>query len=164
MRVWLARPRKPLRLDLTPGFARWCQKNRQRRRAFLSEYLKQWHISNPAASRVWNQSQPASQTTRRQAHRSALSNAPINDLGSDEWEWLVDIYEHRCAYCGRVDDHLTPDHILPLAMGGSNTLSNIAPACRACNTKKGARTPEQSQMNFAVVVDITHHLQQLGLM
>ena len=42
-----------------------------------------------------------------------------------------------CTYCGRLAD--TADHILPYALGGSNDLSNLTPACRSCNSSRGAK-------------------------
>lgn len=50
---------------------------------------------------------------------------------------------HRCAYC-RADLRKTKrhvDHIMPLALGGSNDKSNIQLTCQPCNLSKGARDP-----------------------
>jgi 5-methylcytosine-specific restriction endonuclease McrA len=43
-----------------------------------------------------------------------------------------------CVVCGTMED-LTFDHIVPLAKGGTNELSNLQVLCRACNSKKGAK-------------------------
>lgn len=43
-----------------------------------------------------------------------------------------------CAYCGRPATEV--DHIVPVSQGGTNTIHNLAPACTACNRRKGART------------------------
>lgn len=43
-----------------------------------------------------------------------------------------------CAYCGRVATEV--DHIIPVSAGGTNTIHNLAPACTACNRRKGAKT------------------------
>lgn len=42
-----------------------------------------------------------------------------------------------CTYCGRLAD--TADHILPHVLGGSDDLSNLTPACRSCNSSRGAK-------------------------
>jgi len=46
----------------------------------------------------------------------------------------------RCRYCGqraKLRD-LTVDHVVPLARGGSNSLTNLALSCRSCNGAKGS--------------------------
>ena len=43
-----------------------------------------------------------------------------------------------CSSCGSLDD-LTIDHIKPLSRGGTNTLDNLTPLCRSCNSSKGNR-------------------------
>ena len=39
---------------------------------------------------------------------------------------------------------LTLDHILPRSRGGQTTWDNVVAACRACNMRKGNRTPEEA--------------------
>lgn len=46
-----------------------------------------------------------------------------------------------CTYCGRLAD--TADHIYPYVLGGSNDLSNLTPACRSCNSSRGAKLGNQ---------------------
>jgi hypothetical protein len=48
-----------------------------------------------------------------------------------------------CSYCGKRGVALECDHVIPIAQGGGNHDSNLTTACRDCNRKKGARTPEQ---------------------
>lgn len=46
----------------------------------------------------------------------------------------------RCAICGqprRPDDPFVADHRIPIAMGGSSDISNVQPAHRSCNGRKG---------------------------
>jgi hypothetical protein len=50
--------------------------------------------------------------------------------------WDRDGWE--CVTCHRHAD-LTVDHILPLALGGTNDLSNLQTMCRSCNCAKGAK-------------------------
>ncbi len=51
----------------------------------------------------------------------------------------------KCAYCGKrlegTDWHI--DHVIPKAHGGSDSIDNLLPACRRCNTLKKDRTPEE---------------------
>ncbi len=55
-----------------------------------------------------------------------------------------------CAYCGgHFDDrHLTREHIVPVSQGGQDDWLNVVCACRACNSRKADRTPEQARMRL----------------
>jgi 5-methylcytosine-specific restriction endonuclease McrA len=46
----------------------------------------------------------------------------------------------RCAYCGKLDEvsDLQIDHVVPVALGGTNDIANLVAACRLCNQGKGA--------------------------
>jgi len=72
----------------------------------------------------------------------------------------------RCQYCG--DAASVFDHILPKSQGGTNTLTNLAAACRSCNSAKGPRTPQQwivslwRKWSTGTITDRQHH--QLAFM
>jgi len=44
-----------------------------------------------------------------------------------------------CAYCGAVGVPLEMDHIVPRSRGGADHPDNLTPACKPCNTSKGAK-------------------------
>jgi len=48
----------------------------------------------------------------------------------------------RCCLCG-LDGATTADHDIPRSLGGPDTLDNLDPAHRACNSSKGKRTRAQ---------------------
>jgi 5-methylcytosine-specific restriction endonuclease McrA len=54
---------------------------------------------------------------------------------------------HTCQYCGSTRD-LTIDHIIPKSKGGENTYFNLVVACLKCNTKKGDKFLEQTDMKL----------------
>ncbi|MFG1794224.1 HNH endonuclease [Nocardia sp. NPDC049149] len=51
---------------------------------------------------------------------------------------------HACRYCGSAapDVVLTVDHVVPVALGGSNDPSNLATACQPCNAGKTSTTAD----------------------
>lgn len=57
----------------------------------------------------------------------------------DEWLALCAPYKGRCPCCRR-KRVLTKDHIVPVAHGGTDSINNIQPLCRSCNSKKGTKT------------------------
>lgn len=73
----------------------------------------------------------------RQSQDKRRRNA-IGTYTYDEWQSVLDEFNHTCAYCGATGN-LTVDHVIPLASGGLNTISNLVPACERCNKSKGAK-------------------------
>ena len=59
--------------------------------------------------------------------------------GYEVREYLLEKWSRSCAYCGAKDLPLEIDHIHPRSKGGTDTVSNLALACRVCNQKKGSR-------------------------
>lgn len=59
---------------------------------------------------------------------------------------------HACRYCGATapDVKLTVDHVVPVALGGSDDASNLVTACAACNGGKSSLSPDAP-----VVADVT---------
>ena len=56
-----------------------------------------------------------------------------------EWRDKCIQFNYKCAYCGKRPKVLTKDHVIPISLGGENTIINIVPACRRCNSSKQAR-------------------------
>jgi 5-methylcytosine-specific restriction endonuclease McrA len=80
---------------------------------------------------------PEKGIAKAERRRARKANAPINDFTATDWQEMKAHYGYRCVYCGKKFQRLTQDHIIPLSAGGSHTKSNIVPACRSCNSKKG---------------------------
>jgi 5-methylcytosine-specific restriction endonuclease McrA len=79
----------------------------------------------------------------RLPHRRLMANQPTRNL----------IYKrdgYTCAYCG-VKERLTIDHIHPTSRGGQETWENLVTACCKCNSLKGNRTPQESNMILRVI-------------
>lgn len=104
----------------------------------------------------------------RVGERSVLEVAPVIALARSEgmarWAQVTLPLGHRndllfardrevCAYCGTKAAHgrLTRDHVMPRARGGRDVWENVVTACRACNEKKGCRTPEEARMPLLYV-------------
>ena len=52
---------------------------------------------------------------------------------------------HRCRYCGRGVDEgakLTIDHVMPVALGGTDEDDNLVTACADCNAGKTSSAPD----------------------
>lgn len=64
--------------------------------------------------------------------------ATVGKFTASEWRSLCDKYDNRCLSCGEQKE-LTVDHVVSLKDGGSNTIDNLQPLCRSCNSRKGAK-------------------------
>jgi 5-methylcytosine-specific restriction endonuclease McrA len=61
---------------------------------------------------------------------------------ADELKALFQRQRGKCAYCVKsIRDGYHVDHVVALAKGGSNWITNISLACAKCNTSKGAADP-----------------------
>lgn len=94
------------------------------------ERLREWQENNPKKHRQ-------AKNRRRQRKRSLPST-----LTAEEWEDTLDVFGHKCVYCGSSGE-LHQDHFVPVAMGGGYTADNIVPACPECNHKKNATPPKE---------------------
>jgi len=117
------------------------------------EAMRRWRARHPEEHKLardgYDAAHPASASARRKRYRQAhpevrrvitqLRRARLAGAGGKysarEWADLVERYEGKCAYCG-VLAPLQPDHRVPLALGGSNLIENILPACGSCNRRK----------------------------
>ncbi len=99
----------------------------EKRKAFLSANLKRWRRANPQKLAV--------QLARRRARKLNAEG----DLTVEEFEALCEKYDNACLRCGDRDALLTPDHVIPLSLEGSNLAENIQPLCVNCNSWKNVK-------------------------
>lgn len=113
------------------AFAKDC-----RRSAGISSTCSACKYANKAAWKRANRSKSVAQDQRRRARIRDLPST----LTDAEWSIIKQIYGNKCAYCHRKRP-LTMDHVVPISKGGPHTADNVVPACRSCNSRKGARQP-----------------------
>jgi hypothetical protein len=58
-------------------------------------------------------------------------------------QYLLQKWNHKCAYCSKKNIPLEIEHIIPKSRGGSNRVVNLTISCHECNQKKGDRTAEE---------------------
>jgi 5-methylcytosine-specific restriction endonuclease McrA len=113
---------------------RWAEANPDKRR----EINGRWRKANPDKKRAIDQ--------RRIARKAEL----LATLTAQEWEDIKADFNYCCAYCGKawheIEGVLQQEHVIPVKLGGPYIKENIVPACKICNRKKGAKTPEEAGM------------------
>lgn len=119
----------------------------QENKAACLEKSKQHRLDNIER---YKQARKAWRENNRQAIRTNNRNRQIKlrmTEGSHTAKDVLAIYEMqkgKCAACRRSlrDNNYHVDHILPLALGGSNWPRNLQVLCPFCNMSKGAKKPE----------------------
>jgi 5-methylcytosine-specific restriction endonuclease McrA len=79
---------------------------------------------------------PYARQVKRAKQRAATAGYGGPHFTATQWRELVEACGGRCLRCGSSGD-LTVDHIVPLSLGGANTIENVQPLCSACNGIKG---------------------------
>lgn len=73
----------------------------------------------------------------RGVHKRRGSMLIASTVTAEEWAIIKGRAKNKCYYCQQKMQRLTMDHIIPLSKGGQHIASNIVPACRSCNSRKG---------------------------
>lgn len=69
--------------------------------------------------------------------RSLAYTRKLKKLPVEELNLIWGYYGPSCVYCGRPATGL--DHLQPLSRDGQHAAENLAPCCKSCNSRKGAR-------------------------
>lgn len=111
--------------------SRECQqKARERDREKYRARDRKYRAENPERIRI------------KCANRRAKKKSSGGVLSKNIKSRLLKIQKGRCACCGKpLGDNYHLDHIVPLALGGSNTDQNIQLLRAECNIQKGAKHP-----------------------
>jgi hypothetical protein len=100
---------------------KWYEKNaereRQKRRAYSKSHRE---VFNAAAE-------------RRRARIAGIEGS----FTGEEFIALCGSYGNVCLACGASGGRLHADHVVPVFLGGKNSIDNIQPLCKRCNSSKG---------------------------
>jgi len=113
---------------------RWRQRHPEEHKIARDTYDATHPESANARRKRYRQSHPEVRRVIDQVRRARAAGA-AGKYTAREWADLVLQFQFACAYCGAVGP-LQPDHRIPLALGGSNLIENILPACGPCNRRK----------------------------
>jgi 5-methylcytosine-specific restriction endonuclease McrA len=75
------------------------------------------------------------------ANRRAREKGAFGTYSSQDVARIFKEQKQRCAYCQHRLDCYHVDHIVPLALNGSNEPSNLQILCPSCNRSKHAKHP-----------------------
>lgn len=110
---------------------RWRAKNQEQFRELCRRDTRRYRARHP-------------ERVRESEHkRRALESAANGSFTAADIVNIRKLQRNRCARCRESlkDKKVHIDHIMPLALGGSNDRTNIQLLCAHCNISKGARDP-----------------------
>ena len=153
---WRERNRDHVKAKQAEYHAEWYSRNREAKLAQNKAYIEEnpqvarraaakWRAKNPekAASYAKEWYSCPENSAAHSNKRRALKKAAGGSHTAADLKAILSAQGHRCAYCRadlrRKKKHL--DHIMPLALGGSNDRTNLQYLCAHCNLSKGAKDP-----------------------
>ena len=92
---------------------------------------------------TWHHKRCDSEIERAQKKKQALLDLQNRDSYRIFRSLVLSRDGKRCAYCGVTGVQLQLDHIFPRSRGGPDLPENLTPACKPCNTSKGAKTVDE---------------------
>jgi hypothetical protein len=132
----------------------WRIKNKEKVKEYGKEYHKEMYSiskhkynkqrrdrrkNNPELVRniernYWNKNK---EKRRLKNHKRRVVMANKHKLTEMDVLFILEIYGHICFYCNEyVGEKYTLDHITPVSKGGENSIENIVPCCKSCNSSK----------------------------
>ena len=110
---------------------KYLRQRYQDNKEHYAEKAKIWRANNIDVVR-------ASKTNRKAAVRNAEGKHTDKDITE-----MLDNQSYLCVYCDAdLSEGYHVDHIMPIALGGSNWPDNLQCLCPTCNTRKGAKHPD----------------------
>lgn len=121
--------------------ARWRESNPEKHAAANSRWYKANQKKVNAWNARWKKAHPEKVRTHNQNRRAKKREAG-GTLSPNLAEKLFKLQRGKCACCGLpLGDDYHLDHIVPLALGGSNTDDNIQLLRATCNLQKQDKHP-----------------------
>jgi 5-methylcytosine-specific restriction endonuclease McrA len=118
----------------------WKKRNREAvnamRRKHYQKHKEEVKARNSEYARLHPEVYVAAASRRRTKITQAGGTYTI-----EQWNELCSQYDHRCLCCGN-KKKLTPDHVIPVSLGGSSDIENIQPLCKPCNSSKNTKTTD----------------------
>ena len=98
------------------------------------------HKRDVECRRLWRQKNKDKKYSYKRAYRARRYGNGGRHT-KVEWEEVKRKFNYTCQICGKAEPEvrMTEDHILPLSKGGDDSIENIQPLCKSCNSRKNDR-------------------------
>ena len=123
--------------SVSESLRRYRLNNKERR----SEYNKKWLEKNIGYAREHRLNNAESYRTRLRNRRAMVKKSGGSHTAEDI-HYLMKSQRGLCVVCfKKINDKYHVDHIIPIALGGTNDKYNIQLLCPKCNMEKHAKDP-----------------------
>lgn len=122
---------------------RWEQANAERARLLHRQWTEGNRERSRELHRVSERLHPETKQAAKARRRAREKHVAYEDI---DRKYVVSRDRSICHICGkRVEpEHISLDHLIPIAEGGPHTTANVRTAHRQCNSRRGAgRLPAQ---------------------
>ena len=139
----------------------WHKKNYEGNKEAVKQKSREWYKNNKetskAKSKEYQERNKESVLERRKQYRQEnkqkiradIHNRKAKKRGNGgthtgkQAEELLIKQKYKCVYCPEklTEGNRHKDHIMPLALGGTNNIDNLQWLCPKCNLSKGAKHP-----------------------
>jgi len=121
----------------------WCEESTDDGRGYLYWEEKDFTLCRYCCIKA---AEHFSGRLQRKSGIGAEYSVPPKATVPEDLRWRVYQRDNfTCRYCG-ARQYLTIDHVVPESVGGPTAADNLVTACKHCNSRKGARTPEEADM------------------
>lgn len=103
-------------------------------RAAAAKYNAEWRAKNVDKNRRYFRDYAKRNADRVKSYGDGRRAAPFD---SEAMAYCAIIEHDPCVYCGKPAE--TVDHIDAVSISANSDWSNLAPACRSCNSRKAAK-------------------------
>ncbi|AKG24294.1 HNH endonuclease [Calothrix sp. 336/3] len=79
-----------------------------------------------------------------------MAKTPRIPIPKEVRQYVLQRDQYQCQSCGKkeTESQLTIDHIIPLARGGQNDMSNLQTLCLTCNQRKNDKLDSRFRRHF----------------
>jgi len=99
--------------------------------------------ANPERNRAevsrWVRRYPLKKKARTLRNKMQRLGAPGTGITVEQLTLLFAEANGICAYCEKIVETLTLDHVHPIHHGGHNSIDNVKLCCQPCNSSKGTK-------------------------
>jgi 5-methylcytosine-specific restriction endonuclease McrA len=144
----------------------WNQRNperyrylRRQRRAINktkeAAWNRQWRIRNKIKvqkrhaiyAKLHSLQRRLNEANRRARKTAAGGRCTANDIAK-----LLILQRQRCIYCTKKLAKYHIDHIMPIALGGTNDVDNVQLLCQGCNLRKSSKHPNSFAQELGLLL------------